>query len=45
MRYKHKPSGLVCELVRRIGGALLCVDVGNRNHWLHFPVEQWEAQG
>lgn len=43
MRYKHIRSGIVCELVKRIGGALLCVDCQNRNHWLCYPAEQWEA--
>lgn len=43
MRYKHIASGVICELVKRIGGNLLCVDCANRNHWLNYPEEQWEV--
>ncbi len=43
MRYRHKTTGRICELVRRINGNLLCVDCENRNHYLCYPVEEWEA--
>jgi hypothetical protein len=44
MRYKHIATGIIAELVKRVGDNLLCVDVENRNHYLCYPVEQWEAQ-
>lgn len=43
MRYKHISSGIIAELVRRIGGSLLCVDCANRNHFLCYPESEWEA--
>lgn len=42
MKYKHK-SGIVCEFVKRVNGNLLCVDCQNRNHYMSYPEEQWEA--
>ena len=44
MKYKHIPTGLVCEFVKRCGDNLLCVECDNRNHYMSYPAEQWEAR-
>jgi len=40
MRYRHGKT--ICEFVRRVGDNLLCVDVADRNHYLSYPLAQWE---
>lgn len=44
MRYKHIATGIIAELVKRVGDNLLCVDCENRNHYMSYPESQWEAQ-
>jgi hypothetical protein len=43
MKYRYRPAGLLCELVKRVNGNLLCVECGNHNHYLSYPAEMWEA--
>jgi hypothetical protein len=41
MKYRLKGSKLICELVKKVGGNLLCVAVDDKNHYLSFPAEMW----
>lgn len=43
MRYRHKPTGVLCEFIRATAHGWLCVDAGDRNHWMIYPETEWEA--